>query len=70
VNRIFYLILTLILITGCSFNKNSKFWTSTEKIKSEKNFKEILKKEKNLSQEFNSNLKIRFNNDLTYTESQ
>ena len=63
-NRIFYLILTLILITGCSFNKNSKFWTSTEKIKSEKNFKEILKKEKNLSQEFNSNLKIRFNSEL------
>ena len=62
-NNIFKIILIFIFITSCSFNKNSKFWTK-EKIKSveikEKVIKEMIKKEEDLSLEFNPNLKISF----------
>ena len=58
-NNLFKLILIFTLITNCSLNKNSKFWTKQE-IKNEKKekIKEIFKKEKKLSSEFNKNLKI------------
>ena len=58
-NNIFKIILIFIFITNCSLHKNSKFWTKQE-ITEEKQEKiaEIFKKEKNLSNEFNSNLKI------------
>lgn len=51
--------LIFILITNCSLNNDSKFWTKKkiEKEKQEKSI-EIFKKEKNLSSEFNPNLKI------------
>jgi|TARA_B100000795_G_scaffold268678_1_gene256185 outer membrane protein assembly factor BamB len=59
VNNIFKIILIFFLITGCSLNKNSKFWTKEEAIKEKtKDFKEIFKKEENLSNVFNPNLKI------------
>ncbi len=63
-NKIIYLFIFLIFITGCSFNKNSKFWTSTKNIIEEKkpNSKEIFSKEETLNSEFNSNLKIKFSN--------
>jgi len=65
VNKIFYFSLILIFITGCSFNKNSKFWTATQKIKIDKNFEEVLKKNEILSKELNSNLKIRFDQKIS-----
>ena len=59
--RIIYLFLFLIFLSGCSFNKNSKFWTSSKEIKIEKNFKEILKKDKNINEELNPNFRIKLN---------
>ena len=42
-NKIFNLFFIIILCSGCSFNKNSKFWTS-EKIQEieEKKFEKII----------------------------
>ena len=65
-NNFLKIILILITITGCSFHKNSKFWTKQkiveekkEIIKKEKNnIKQLIKKEKVLSEEFNPSLKI------------
>jgi len=61
VNKLNFLIIILILLSSCSFNKNSAFWTSSEDISQEKNtnFKEIFPKEEALKKEFNSNLKIK-----------
>ena len=66
VNNFLKIILILITITSCSFHKNSKFWTKQkiveekkEIIKKEKNnIKQLIKKEKVLSEEFNPSLKI------------
>ncbi len=58
-NKILYLLVIFTLTISCSFNKDSKFWTSTQKIKIEKNYKEIFKKEGKLSKELNSNLIIK-----------
>tara|TARA_Y100000591_G_C21820079_1_gene693146 strand:+ start:653 stop:1954 length:1302 start_codon:yes stop_codon:yes gene_type:complete len=62
VNKILILIFFIIFITGCSLNKNSKFWTSSENIVQEnnKNYEKIFVEEKVLEKEFNSNLKINF----------
>ncbi len=60
-SRLFNLLFILIIISGCSLNKNSKFWTATQEIKIEKNFKRILKTEASLGQELNPNLGIKFN---------
>ena len=65
-NNFLKIILILITITGCSLHKNSKFWTKQkivkekqEIIKKEKNnTKQVFKKEKVLSEEFNPSLKI------------
>ena len=59
--KIFYFFLFFTILTSCSFNKNSKFWTSTTPIKLEKDFNEIFLKEKKLQNELNPNLKIQFN---------
>ena len=65
-NNFLKIILILITITGCSFHKNSKFWTK-QKIVEEKqeiskketdNIKQVFKKEEVLSKEFNPSLKI------------
>ena len=55
---IFFVLITLI--TGCSFNKNSKFWTSSQNIQEEnnQNYKEIFSEEESLSQELNKDLLI------------
>ncbi len=67
-NNIIYLFLILFLITGCSLNKNSKFWTASKEIKLEKNFEEVLIKQEVFNKQFNANilinLKDNFNNDL------
>ncbi len=62
-SRILYFFLILILTNNCSFQKNSKFWTKSETVLSEKpkEYKEVFPEEEALKKEFNSNLKIKFN---------
>ncbi len=66
--KIFFLFLFSIILTGCSFNKDSKFWTSTTPIKLEKDFQKIFTEEKRLQNELNPNLRIKLtykmNNDI------
>ena len=59
-NKIFVFVIILVFSFGCSFNQNSKFWTSYKKIVQEdkKNYKKIFVEEKALNKEFNSNLKL------------
>ena len=63
-NKIIFL-LVLIILTGCSLNKNSKFWSTSEKINEDVNTintsksEEILKKSLVYEKEFNQNLKIK-----------
>ncbi|WP_415300606.1 PQQ-binding-like beta-propeller repeat protein [Candidatus Pelagibacter sp. Uisw_134_02] len=61
-NNILKILLIFLFITGCSFHKNSKFW-SKEKIVEEKqkNITELFKKDAALSLEFNPDLKIKLN---------
>tara|TARA_A100001388_G_scaffold232164_1_gene184702 strand:+ start:404 stop:1711 length:1308 start_codon:yes stop_codon:yes gene_type:complete len=63
VSKIIYFFIFIIL-SGCSLNNNSNFWSSAENIKKEINdnnetkIKELLKKEEVFDQEFNPNLKV------------
>ncbi len=63
-NKIIYLFI-LIILTGCSLNKNSKFWSTSETINEDTNTintsksEEILKKSSVYEKEFNQNLKIK-----------
>ena len=54
-NKIIIFISLIVYVSGCSFNKNSKFWTTSEKIAQEESnsFKEIFIEEATLGQEFN-----------------
>ena len=65
-NKIFNLLLITIFLSGCSFNKNSKFWTSDtlEEIE-EKKFQKIFSDEKTLSQEFNININLNLGSKFT-----
>ena len=61
-----------IIISACSLNSQSKFWTKSEEITKDNNNlnnkvkkQEIFKKEKILKKEFNTNLKIKINSNLT-----
>ena len=71
-NKILYFFIIFILISGCSFNKNSKFWTNSKTVVSEniKDYKEIFPTEEALKKEFNSNLQIKLTaklvNDMYY----
>jgi len=61
VNRILKILLIFFLISNCSFNSNSKFWTKEANIENEKkvlNKNALFKKKKVVQKEFNSNLKI------------
>jgi outer membrane protein assembly factor BamB len=65
VNRIYYFLFIIIFFSGCSLNKNSKFWSTTEKINQDTSLgqkssktEEIFTKEEVLNKEFNQNLKI------------
>ena len=51
------------MISGCSFNKNSKFWTSAQNIPEEKKeeYKKIFFQSDPLKQELNSNIKFKLN---------
>ena len=59
--KLLYFSVFLIFTLGCSFNKNSKFWTSSEKIykENDRNFEEVFAKEDSLENELNPNLKLR-----------
>ncbi len=62
-NRFLFFFIFLILSTGCSFNKNSKFWTSAQNIPEEKKeeYKKIFFQSDPLKQELNSNIKFKLN---------
>jgi len=60
VNKNFFYLILIIFISGCSLNKNSKFWTSSENIQKEKkkNYEKIFFKDKALERELNTNITI------------
>tara|TARA_Y100001970_G_scaffold220523_1_gene270906 strand:- start:866 stop:2170 length:1305 start_codon:yes stop_codon:yes gene_type:complete len=66
VSKIIYICFFFIIITNCSLNQNSKFWTTSQDIKEEKNlnFKEIFATEDSLASEFNSDLLIKLNSNI------
>ena len=63
-NKILIFLIYLSISTGCSLNKNSKFWTETKNIPQDENskYKEIFVEEEALSKELNTNLPIYFGN--------
>ena len=63
--KIFNLFLIVFFCFSCSFNKNSKFWT-TETIKEieKKKFEQIFSDPKSLSQELNTNIDLNFSTSL------
>ena len=65
------LFLFFILLTNCSLNKNSKFWSETKNIKNENvlNYEEIFPIEETLKKEFNSNLELQFKSKLSNSTS-
>ena len=67
-NKIFQLLLIIIFFSGCSLNKNSKFWTSeTIKKIEEQKFEKIFDDSKALSQELNTNISLNLGSNLTKT---
>ena len=65
-SKIFQLLLIIIFFSGCSFNKNSKFWTSeTIKEIEEQKFEKIFDDPKALSQELNTNINLNLSKNFT-----
>ena len=70
-NKIILFFIFSFFLFGCSFNKNSKFWTASQSILEENNpnYKEIFNQEAALKNELNPNLIIKLgkniNNNLT-----
>ena len=62
-NKIYYLILSFLLISGCSLDTKTGLWTDSKKLKPENKAieKELFEKEKIFEKEFNTNLKIKLN---------
>ena len=56
-------IFVLFILTSCSFNAGSKFWTKKEFIKKEKAIKktELFQEENKLNKEINTDIKIKLN---------
>jgi len=69
VSKILYLL--IILVSACSLNKNSKFWTNSKILDKETkiNYEEIFPEEEALKKEFNSNLKIRLDKETVNNTS-
>ena len=70
-NKLIFLFI-FIIISACSLNSQSKFWTKSKEVTKDNNNlnnkvkkQEIFKKEKILKKEFNTNLKIKINSNLT-----
>ncbi len=59
-NKLLYFFFLIFILSHCSLNKNSKFWTSSTTVKEElkKETQEIFIYEKSIINEFNPNLKI------------
>ena len=65
-NKIFQLLLIIIFFSGCSLNKNSKFWTSeTIKKIEEQKFEKIFDDPTALSKELNTNISLNFSKSFT-----
>ncbi len=65
-NKFFQLLLIIIFFSGCSLNKNSKFWTSeTIKKIEEQKFEKIFDEPKALSKELNTNISLNFSKSFT-----
>ncbi len=66
-NRIIIFFILIIFIAGCSFNKNSKFWTISENIPEEKNlnYQKFFTEEEALGKELNSNITINLGNKVS-----
>ena len=61
IKNILGLFLVIIIITSCSLNKNSSFWTKKKIVKKEqaKNVTELFVTQEKIIKEFNPNLKIK-----------
>ena len=65
-NKIFQLLLIIIFFSGCSLNKNSKFWTvETIKKIEEQKFEKIFDDPTALSQELNTNINLNLSKSFT-----
>jgi len=64
VNKIIIILIYIIFINGCSLNKNSKFWTQSQKILEDQssNYKELLLEDKTFKKELNTNILINLGN--------
>ena len=64
--KILRLILLILLILGCSLDKKTGIWSETEKtlIDPKLVVQELFKDEKKFNEEFNTNIRIRFNSKL------
>tara|TARA_A100001035_G_C27774496_1_gene498216 strand:+ start:1026 stop:2330 length:1305 start_codon:yes stop_codon:yes gene_type:complete len=60
VNKTLIFLIFFLFITSCSLNKNSKFWTASQKITEENNsnFKKIFLEDEKLEEELNTNFLI------------
>lgn len=65
-NKTILFFILIFIFTGCSFNKNSKFWSASQKIPEEKkiNFKEIFVEKEKLDKELNISLAINLKNNI------
>ena len=66
-NKIILLFIVTTFLAGCSFNKNSKFWTKSQNILEENilNYKELFVEEEALENELNSNLRIKLDGNIS-----
>ena len=68
-NKTLNLLLIIIFFSGCSLNKNSKFWTSESITEvEEKKFEKIFSDKKALSEELNTNINLNFSSNLKKTK--
>tara|TARA_B100000131_G_scaffold322577_1_gene377055 strand:- start:4827 stop:6128 length:1302 start_codon:yes stop_codon:yes gene_type:complete len=69
VSKILKFLLLLILITNCSLDKKTGFWSKPEEIKNNKNLivEKLFENEKSYNEEFNSNLKIKLSKNFNVT---
>jgi outer membrane protein assembly factor BamB len=59
VNRFIILIISLLVLSHCSLNENSRFWKDKEKnLENKKNIKKVLSEEKKIITELNQQLKL------------
>ena len=66
-NKIILFFIVTTFLAGCSFNKNSKFWTKSQNILEENilHYKEIFVEEEALENELNSNLRIKLDGNIS-----